>query len=95
MVSKKKKNKEKKKFFFFLLFLIGKIRHGIGKKGGYFRLGMGPKFGPWRWAENALDNVSPFLGFQYDAIKLGGYIVCMLHAHDLSTLTTDLQLVTY
>ena len=26
--------------------LIGKIRHGIGKKGGYFLLGMGPKFGP-------------------------------------------------
>ena len=26
--------------------LIGKIRHGIGKKGGYFWLGMGPKFGP-------------------------------------------------
>ena len=24
----------------------GKIRHGIGKKGGYFLLGMGPKFGP-------------------------------------------------
>ena len=31
---------------FFLLFLIGKNRHGIGKKGSYFRLGMGPKFGP-------------------------------------------------
>ena len=42
------------KFFFFLLFLIGKIRHGIGIKGGYFQLGMGPKFGPWRWAEKAL-----------------------------------------
>ena len=24
----------------------GGIRHGIGKKGGYFRLRMGPKFGP-------------------------------------------------
>ena len=33
-------------FFFFLLFLIGKNRHGIEKKGGYFQLGMGPKFGP-------------------------------------------------
>ena len=34
------KKKSKKKyffffFFFFLLFLIGKIRHGIGKKGDY------------------------------------------------------------
>ena len=38
--------KVKKKRFFFLLFLIGKNRHGIGKKGGYFRLGIGPKFGP-------------------------------------------------
>ena len=34
------------KRFFFSLFLIGKIRHGIGKKGGYFQLGMEPKFGP-------------------------------------------------
>ena len=41
----KKSKKKKKNFFFFLLFLIGKIRHGIGKKGGYFGLGMGPKFG--------------------------------------------------
>ena len=40
MVSKKSKN------ISFLLFLIGKNRHGIGEKGGYFRLGMGPKFGP-------------------------------------------------
>ena len=38
--------KKIKKSNFFLLFLIGKIRHGIGKKGGYFRLGMGPKLGP-------------------------------------------------
>ena len=37
-----------------LLSIIGKIRHGIEKKCGYFRLGMGPKFGPWRWAEKAL-----------------------------------------
>ena len=43
MVSKKVK---KKIFFFFQLFLIGKIRRGIGKKGDYFLLGMGPKFGP-------------------------------------------------
>ena len=28
--------KQVKKNFFFLLFLIAKIRHGIGKKGGYF-----------------------------------------------------------
>ena len=45
-----KKSKKKKNFFFFffffLLFLIGKIRHGIGKKGDYLLLGMGPKFGP-------------------------------------------------
>ena len=32
--------------FFFLLFLIGKNRHGIGKKGGYFRFGMGPEIRP-------------------------------------------------
>ena len=31
-----KKKKKKKCFFVFLLFLIGKIRHIIGKKGGYF-----------------------------------------------------------
>ena len=38
-------SKEKEKDFFFLTFLnsIGKNRHGIGKKGGYFRLGMGRK----------------------------------------------------
>ena len=30
---------------FLLLFLIGKNRHGIGGKGGYFLWGMGPKFG--------------------------------------------------
>ena len=30
----------------YLLFLIGKNRHGIGEKGGYFGLGFGPKFGP-------------------------------------------------
>ena len=33
-------------FFFFLLFLIGKNRHGIGKKGGYFRLGRGAEIRP-------------------------------------------------
>ena len=42
MVSKK----VKKKIFFLLLFFIWKIRHGIGGKGGYFPLVMGPKFGP-------------------------------------------------
>ena len=36
MVSKKVKKKS-------LLFLIGTNRNGIGKKGGYFRLGIGPK----------------------------------------------------
>ena len=30
----------------FLLFLIGKKPTWYWKKGGYFRLGMGPKFGP-------------------------------------------------
>ena len=34
--SKKKKNFFFFFFFFFLLFLIGKIRHGIGKKCDYF-----------------------------------------------------------
>ena len=32
----------KKKLFFFL---IEKNRHGIGKKGGYFRLGIAPREG--------------------------------------------------
>ena len=41
---KKKKKKKKKKIIFFLLFL-GKSDMVLGKKGGYFRLGMGPKFG--------------------------------------------------
>ena len=27
----------------------------LGKKGSYFLFGMGPKFGPWRWAENHLN----------------------------------------
>ena len=35
----------KKIFKKILLFLIGKNRHGIGKKCGYFQLGMGPKSG--------------------------------------------------
>ena len=26
----------------------------LGEKGGYLPLGMGPKLGPWRWAENPL-----------------------------------------
>ena len=38
LVSKQKSKKKKEKFFF-LLFLIGKIRHGIGKKGGDFFIG--------------------------------------------------------
>ena len=46
IVEVSKKSKKKKKDFFFLLFLIGKIRRGIGEKGGYFQLGMGPKFAP-------------------------------------------------
>ena len=44
---------KKKMLFCFLLFLIGKNRHGIGKC-GYYRLGMGPIFGPLRRAENPL-----------------------------------------
>ena len=43
---------KKSKIIFF--YLIGRIRHGIAKKGGYFQLGMGPKFGPERCAENPL-----------------------------------------
>ena len=39
VVSQKSKKKKKK-----MLFLIGKNSHGIGEKGGYFRLVMGPKF---------------------------------------------------
>ena len=57
MVSTKKKEKKKKIFYiyiFFLLFLIGISDMVLGKKCGYFRLGMGPKFGPKRWAENLL-----------------------------------------
>ena len=30
----------------FLAFLNWKNKHGIGEKGGYFRLEMVPKFGP-------------------------------------------------
>ena len=40
VVSKEIKKKKKKKKN------IGKNRHGIGKKGGYFRLGMGPNSAP-------------------------------------------------
>ena len=46
VVSKKSKKIFFFYFFFLLLFLIGKNRHGIGKKDGHFQLGMGPKFGP-------------------------------------------------
>ena len=45
VVSKKVKNST---------FLYWENRHGIGEKDGYFRLGMGLKFGPMRWAENPL-----------------------------------------
>ena len=45
MVYKKKKIK-KKIYIFFFTFKNWENRHGIGKKGGYFRLGMGPKFAP-------------------------------------------------
>ena len=41
LYKKKKKKKKKKKI---LLLLIGKIRHGLGKKVGCFLLGMGPTF---------------------------------------------------
>ena len=37
---------KKKVNFYFFWGGGGKIRHGIGKEGGYFQLGMGPKFGP-------------------------------------------------
>ena len=40
-------------FIFFITFLIGKSKHAIGKKGGYFPLGMGPKFGPAGMADKA------------------------------------------
>ena len=40
------KKVKKKKIFFFYFSLFGKYGHGIGKKGGYFQLGMGPKFRP-------------------------------------------------
>ena len=40
-------NKEKvNKKNLFLISLFGKKGHGIGGKGAYFGLGMGPKFGP-------------------------------------------------
>ena len=46
----KKKQKKSDFFFFFLLYLIGKNRHGIVEKCGYFQLKMRPKFGPCRRA---------------------------------------------
>ena len=56
----------------FFTFLIGKDRHAIGKKGGYFPLGMGLKFGPKGKADKALCilRLRPFfrvqnLDFQY------------------------------
>ena len=42
-------------FFFFTFLNWEKQAFGIGKKGGYFRLGMGPKFSPLRTAENRVD----------------------------------------
>ena len=46
VVSKKSKKKSKKKYFLFvfLLFLIGKNRHGIGKKVAIFE---------WEWGRNS------------------------------------------
>ena len=41
--SKKSKKKNFFFFFFFFTFLIERSRHGVGKKGGYLRLGMGPE----------------------------------------------------
>ena len=45
MVSEKKVKKSLF-VFFYLLFSIGKNRHGIGKKGGYFHLGIGTNWAP-------------------------------------------------
>ena len=42
-----------KSFFFLLFFLIGENRHGIGKKGGYFWLGMGAEIRPLEKGRNA------------------------------------------
>ena len=55
VVSKKVK---KDVFFFFLLFLIGKNRRHmvLGKRCGYFRLGMGWKFGPYKSVLNTLSD---------------------------------------
>ena len=41
-----------------LLFLIGKIRHGIGKKGGYFRLGMVAEIGPLEMGRKSHDYIT-------------------------------------
>ena len=41
-------------FFFFLLFLIGKIRHGIGGKRWLFFIGNGAEIRPLEMAENPL-----------------------------------------
>ena len=48
VVSKKKSKKKKKKKFFFFTFLtvIGKIRHGIGKKRWLFSIGNGAEIQP-------------------------------------------------
>ena len=42
LISIRSLQKSKKKYFS----LFEKNGHGIGKKGGHFRLGMGPKLGP-------------------------------------------------
>ena len=47
LVVSEKMKKKKKYIYFFYFSLFGKNGHGtIWKKGGYFQLGMRPKFGP-------------------------------------------------
>ena len=46
-----------KNFFFFLLFLIGKIRHGIGKKGLLFSIGNGAKIRPLEMGRKSPEGV--------------------------------------
>ena len=43
----------------FLISSSGLKKVGIGKKGGYFQLVMGPGFNPWRKAENPQPILSP------------------------------------
>ena len=46
--------------FIFFTFLIGKNKDAIGKKGGYFPLGMGLKFGPAGMADKALNLLTKY-----------------------------------